>query len=264
MRWPGRRRPSFSAVSIIARAMRSLTEPNGFWLSSFARSRTPGFGESTLTSTSGVSPIWSRTLVRGVTGVRISDQKGRISSPAADAAGAAREPLLFWLERWVPLLDGSRTLDEFLAGVTLDQEREEEKDAVWVAVQESLGDSHWTPRNQRNWGAAWQYYSQVLEWWAGQRATPEARREVLMPFFWSTIAKEGQLYGNQHKGSIGHVTNGKNFSYPGYSEILCGFSDPRIDSNAKKPNPNVTMPEWLNGKPAFAGRVAASHGRRGK
>ena len=92
------------------------------------------------------------------------------------------------------------------------------------------------------------------EFW---RATPEARREALMPFFWSTIAKEGQLYGNQHKGSIAHVTNGKNFSYPGYSEILCGFSDPRIDSNAKKPNPNVTMPEWLNGKPAFAGRVAA-------
>ena len=89
------------------------------------------------------------------------------------------------------------------------------------------------------------------------RDTPEKRREALMPFFWSTIAKEGQLYGNQHKGSIAHVTNGKNFSYPGYSEILCGFSDPRIDSNAKKPNPNVTLLEWLNQKPAFAGRVAA-------
>ena len=54
------------------------------------------------------------------------------------------------------------------------------------------------------------------------------------------------------------MTNGKNFSYPGYSEILCGFSDPRIDSNAKKPNPNVTMPEWLNGKPAFAVPMAYS------
>ena len=87
------------------------------------------------------------------------------------------------------------------------------------------------------------------EFW---RDTPEARHEALMPFFWSTLAKQGQLYGNQHKGSTAHVTNGKNFSYPGYSEILCGFSDPRIDSNAKKPNPNVTMPEWLYGKPAFA------------
>jgi hypothetical protein len=89
------------------------------------------------------------------------------------------------------------------------------------------------------------------------RDTPEARREALMPFFWGTLAKQGQLYGNQLRGSTAHVTNGKNFSYPGYSEILCGFSDPRIDSNAKKPNANVTMPEWLNGKPAFAGRVAA-------
>ena len=80
------------------------------------------------------------------------------------------------------------------------------------------------------------------------RDTPEARREVLMPFFWGTLAKQGQLYGNQHKGSTAHVTNGRNFSYPGYSEILCGFSDPRIDSNAKKPNANVTMPEWLNSK----------------
>ena len=89
------------------------------------------------------------------------------------------------------------------------------------------------------------------------RATPEARREALMPFFWGTIAKHGQLYGNQHKGSTAHVTNIRNFSYPGYSEILCGFSDPRIDSNAKKPNANVTVLEWLNGQPAFAGRVAA-------
>ena len=55
------------------------------------------------------------------------------------------------------------------------------------------------------------------EFW---RATPEARREALMPFFWSTLVKEGQLYGNQQKGSIAHVTNGKNVSYPGYSEKI--------------------------------------------
>jgi len=89
------------------------------------------------------------------------------------------------------------------------------------------------------------------------RDTPEARREALMPFFWGTLAKQGQLYGNQHKGSAARVTNATNISSPGYSEILCGFSDPRIDRNAKKPNPNVTVLEWLNRKPAFAGRVAA-------
>ena len=89
------------------------------------------------------------------------------------------------------------------------------------------------------------------------RDTPQARREALMPFFWNTLAKEGQLYGNQFRGSIAHVTNGKNFSYPGYSEILTGAADPRIDSNAKKLNPNVTVLEWFQQKPAFRGRVAA-------
>jgi hypothetical protein len=89
------------------------------------------------------------------------------------------------------------------------------------------------------------------------RDTPETRREALMPFVWSKIAKEGQLYGNQHKGSIARVTNGKNFSYPGYNETLCGFADPRIDSNDKKLNPNITVFEWLNRKEGYGGRVAA-------
>src|SRR5262245_34240627 len=59
MRWPGLSVPSFSAASIIARAMRSFTDPNGFWLSILARMRTRGFGLSALTSTSGVLPIMS-------------------------------------------------------------------------------------------------------------------------------------------------------------------------------------------------------------
>jgi hypothetical protein len=33
--------------------------------------------------------------------------------------------------------------------------------------------------------------------------------------------------------------------------------DPRIDSNDKIPNPNVTVLEWLNRRSSFAGRVAA-------
>ncbi len=60
-----------------------------------------------------------------------------------------------------------------------DVQREEEKDRGWVEVQESLGDSHWTPRNQRNWGGAWQHYSQALDWWAGQRAGEESRTRYL-------------------------------------------------------------------------------------
>lgn len=91
------------------------------------------------------------------------------------------------------------------------------------------------------------------EFW---RETPEARRETLMPFFWGTIAKHGQIYGNQGKGSLATVTNGKKFSYPGYNEILTGAPDARVDSNAKRPNPNITVFEWLNGRPAFRDKVS--------
>ncbi|HRI88328.1 MAG TPA: sulfatase-like hydrolase/transferase [Candidatus Hydrogenedentes bacterium] len=87
--------------------------------------------------------------------------------------------------------------------------------------------------------------------------TPEERREKLMPFFWGTIAKEGQIFGHAESNSLSRVTNGKNFSYPGYSEILVGAPDDRIDSNAKTNNPNVTVLEWLNNKPAYKGKVAA-------
>src|SRR3954462_5750074 len=59
--WPGRSEPAASASRIICRAMRSLTEPAGFCDSSLARMRSSGLGLSTLTSTSGLSPIRSST-----------------------------------------------------------------------------------------------------------------------------------------------------------------------------------------------------------
>jgi hypothetical protein len=86
---------------------------------------------------------------------------------------------------------------------------------------------------------------------------PAGQREALLPFFWQEIAKTGQIYGNRKLGSDAYVTNGFNFSYPGYNETLSGFADPRIHSNDKVPNPNVTVLEWLNQKPAFHGKVAA-------
>src|SRR5262252_6309847 len=46
------------------------------------------------------------------------------------------------------------------------------------------------------------------------RQTPEARREALLPFLWSVVAKEGQVFGNTNRGSIARVTNDKRFSYP--------------------------------------------------
>jgi hypothetical protein len=92
------------------------------------------------------------------------------------------------------------------------------------------------------------------EFW---RATPEARREVLLPFLWGKVAQSGQLWGNRTKGSEVRVSNGRNFSYPGYNEFLTGYPDPKIDSNDKVLNANTNVFEWLNSKADFRGRVAA-------
>jgi hypothetical protein len=88
-------------------------------------------------------------------------------------------------------------------------------------------------------------------------ATPEERREKLMPFFWSIVAKQGQVFGDATRRSVARVTNGLRFSYPGYNELLSGVADPRIDSNDKVLNPNVTVLEWLNRRDGFTGKVAA-------
>jgi hypothetical protein len=89
------------------------------------------------------------------------------------------------------------------------------------------------------------------------RPTANARREALLPFLWSVVARNGQLFGNRAEGSSVVVTNGLNFSYPGYNEMLSGFGDPRIDRNDFGANPNVTVFEWLNRQPQVRGRVAA-------
>ncbi len=92
------------------------------------------------------------------------------------------------------------------------------------------------------------------DFWA---ATPEARRKILMPWFWNTLAKDGQIIGNRKYGNDAQVTNIHWFSYPGYNEILTGYTDPHIKSNDKINNPNTTVLEWLNQKDALKGRVAA-------
>ena len=88
----------------------------------------------------------------------------------------------------------------------------------------------------------------------GQK-TPDERRRALMPFLWGEIAVRGQLYGNRDAGSPMCVTNAAQVSYPGYNEMLTGVADPAIRNNARTPNPNVTVLEWLNGRPGFQGRV---------
>jgi hypothetical protein len=88
-------------------------------------------------------------------------------------------------------------------------------------------------------------------------ATAEERRERLMPFLWKTLIPQGQMYGDRDEHSDASVTNGFNFSYPGYNETLTGHSDPRINSNDNVPNPNVTVLEWLNKQPGLEGKAAA-------
>ena len=85
--------------------------------------------------------------------------------------------------------------------------------------------------------------------------TTAERRRVLMPFVWGEIAAHGQIFGNRDAGSPMQLTNAAHVSYPGYNEMLAGFADPRIKGNARVPNPNVTVLEWLNGRPGFQGRV---------
>lgn len=90
------------------------------------------------------------------------------------------------------------------------------------------------------------------------RQTRAERRAALFPFLWNTVAREGQLWGNRDQGSEVRVSNGYNFSYPGYNEFLTGYADPEIDSNDPKLNANTNVFEWLNSRPGFRGRVAAA------
>ena len=90
------------------------------------------------------------------------------------------------------------------------------------------------------------------------RDTAVERRQALMPFLWSVMATQGQIFGNRDIGSDSHVRNRQKFSYPGYNETLTGSPDNRrITSNHNIPNPNMTVMEWLNNRPNFKGRVAA-------
>jgi hypothetical protein len=89
------------------------------------------------------------------------------------------------------------------------------------------------------------------------RESAEERRETLLPFIWSTIARQGQVFGDPDRGSSAVCSNGMKFSYPGYSELFCGFGDERIDSNDKRDNPNLSVLEFLAGRPSHDGGVAA-------
>jgi hypothetical protein len=95
--------------------------------------------------------------------------------------------------------------------------------------------------------------SKALYW----AETIEERRKKLMPFFWSVIGKQGELFGNRTYGNKVNVANPYALSYPGYNEILTGQVDYSIYDNEKRRNTNRNILEVLNDSGAYAGKVAA-------
>jgi hypothetical protein len=87
--------------------------------------------------------------------------------------------------------------------------------------------------------------------------TPEERRHKLMPFFWGTIARQGTLIGNRKLDSKMDVSNRYKFSYPGYSEMFCGYEDPRVNSNDYPDNPNKNIFDFISAQPGFENKVVA-------
>ncbi|MGH8166336.1 MAG: hypothetical protein ACREQ1_03815 [Woeseiaceae bacterium] len=77
------------------------------------------------------------------------------------------------------------------------------------------------------------------------RETPQARREALMPFFWSTLAPQGMVFGNKSVGSSVKVRNGILWSSPGYSEILTGEAQRDVVDNSLVRYPHRTVLEYV-------------------
>ena len=81
-------------------------------------------------------------------------------------------------------------------------------------------------------------------------------RELLMPFLWQVIAKQGQIFGDPSSNAKATLNNKHKFSYPGYSELICGVVDDTITSNNKFPNRNINVLEYLNNLDPYRGKVA--------
>ncbi|MFO0890672.1 MAG: AP protein [Isosphaeraceae bacterium] len=78
-----------------------------------------------------------------------------------------------------------------------------------------------------------------------------------MPFFWTVVARDGLVLGNRDRKSPARDLNPKLMAYACHNEMLTGRADPRINFNDKRPNPNVTVLEWLSRRDAYRGRVGA-------
>jgi hypothetical protein len=91
------------------------------------------------------------------------------------------------------------------------------------------------------------------QFWA---STADERRKKLLPFFWSTIQSQGQLYGNRWKENRVNNANKYWFSYPGYNEIFTGYPDDSVNSNDKIWNRNENVLEFINHQPRYNKKVA--------
>lgn len=86
---------------------------------------------------------------------------------------------------------------------------------------------------------------------------PLKRRQMLCPFLWSTVAKQGRLYGNRNLNSPVSVRNHTSISYPGYAEIFTGYADASIKNNEMLYNGNTNIMEFLNRQKKLKGKVAS-------
>ncbi|HEV8285171.1 MAG TPA: hypothetical protein VGQ09_12725 [Chitinophagaceae bacterium] len=91
------------------------------------------------------------------------------------------------------------------------------------------------------------------QFWA---SLAEDRRKKLLPFFWTTIQSQGQLYGNRWKENKVNNANKYWFSYPGYNEIFTGYPDDSVNSNDKIWNKNENVLEFINRQSNYKNKVA--------
>jgi Metalloenzyme superfamily len=79
----------------------------------------------------------------------------------------------------------------------------------------------------------------------------------IMPFVSNYMAKNGQVWGNRNYSNNLAVHNPYWFSYPGYSELFCGYVDDSVNSNGHPNNPNTTLLDFLQKQPTYKNRIAA-------
>lgn len=123
---------------------------------------------------------------------------------------------LFIVLIFVSLNSFSQTLKEpKVVFLTIDGLRWQE---VFRGADSSLIQSSY---NNNKEGIAANYWSKnILE-----------RRKLLMPFLWSEIEKNGQIFGNRDLNNNMEISNPYRLSRPGYHEMFNGFVDLTVKNN---------------------------------